>query len=312
MAGIYSQGGSAGHRYAGWLSEVEAKNFQFGGKVFNGSPSAIYVGSNLVWAPWLLKDAAIRAIVGAFGQRDGLAVINATDAYLNQLAASDRDKATALAGFINEDPMMVCSLGLQPQGVTMPIRWLKGGNGVLLNTKYYWDNAKNPEVEVDMYVIGNSGNRPLFGCSNGNAWGNGGLAPYYSGSGLVLVYPTSNSGSNYTMGSGFNANARYTAKQTKSKFYFGANSWNLSTYANYVCTNPYYIFGINASDTTGTNIFAATKINIKDDDGVARTLVPFKHKVSEGVYSWQWVDLVSATYDGFAIGTFEEYTPSTQ
>ena len=125
MAGIFSQGGSAGHRYAGWLSEVEAKNFIFGGKVFNGSPSAIYVGSNLVWAPWLLKDAAIRAILGAFGQRDGMAVINATNAYLTQLAASDRDKATALAGFINEDPMMVCSLGLQVQGVTMPIRWLK-------------------------------------------------------------------------------------------------------------------------------------------------------------------------------------------
>jgi hypothetical protein len=104
MAGIYSQGGSAGHRYAGWLSKVEAKNFQFGGKVFNGSPSAIYVGSNLVWAPWLLKDAAIRAILGAFGQRDGWAVINATNAYLNQLAASDRDKATALADYLNSSP----------------------------------------------------------------------------------------------------------------------------------------------------------------------------------------------------------------
>ena len=120
MAGIYSQGGSAGHRYAGWLSEVEAKNFTFGGKVFNGSPSAIYVGSNLVWANWL-KAATKQAILGAFGD-DGKAVINATNAYLNGIAASDRDKATALAGFINEDPMMVCSLGLEVEGVTMPIR----------------------------------------------------------------------------------------------------------------------------------------------------------------------------------------------
>lgn len=102
MAGIYSQGGSAGHRYAGWLSEVEAKNFQFGGKVFNGSPSAIYVGSNLVW-PWL-TIAAQQAIVGAFGQRDGWAVIKATNAYLNQLAASDMDKAQAIADFMNESP----------------------------------------------------------------------------------------------------------------------------------------------------------------------------------------------------------------
>ena len=72
MAGIYSQGGSAGHRYAGWLETVEAKNFQFGGKVFNGSPSAIYVGSNLVWL--VLSYATMQAILGAFGV-DGWAVI---------------------------------------------------------------------------------------------------------------------------------------------------------------------------------------------------------------------------------------------
>lgn len=107
MAGIYSQGGSAGHRYAGWLSEVEAKNFQFGGKVFNGSPSAIYVGSNLVWMGGWLRAPAMTAIFGAFGD-DGTAVIKATNAYLNQLAASGqagKDKATALAGFINQHPL---------------------------------------------------------------------------------------------------------------------------------------------------------------------------------------------------------------
>ena len=74
------------------------------------------------------------AIYGAFGQRDGMAVIKATNAYLNQLAASDRDKATALAAFINEDPMMVCSLGLEVPGVTMPIRWLVGDGTAYINT----------------------------------------------------------------------------------------------------------------------------------------------------------------------------------
>ena len=144
MAGIFSQGGSAGHRYAGWLETVEAKNFQFGGKVFNGSPSAIYVGSNLVWMLGLLTKAAKQAILGAFGQRDGMAVINATNAYLNQLAASGqagKDKATALAGFINEDPMMVCSLGLEVEGVTMPIRWLVGdGNTHIIEERLSGEN----------------------------------------------------------------------------------------------------------------------------------------------------------------------------
>lgn len=104
MAGIYSQGGSAGHRYAGWLETVEAKNFQFGGKVFNGSPSAIYVGSKMVWPSGWLTFAAVQAILGAFGQTDGMAVINATNAYLSQLAASGqagKDKATALADVLN-------------------------------------------------------------------------------------------------------------------------------------------------------------------------------------------------------------------
>lgn len=112
MAGIYSQGGSAGHRYAGWLSKVEAKNFHFGGKVFNGSPSAIYVGSKMVWANWL-KAATKQAIMAAFGV-DGPAVIAATNEYLNGIAASDKAKATALAGFINtyavEDAHIVYSL----------------------------------------------------------------------------------------------------------------------------------------------------------------------------------------------------------
>jgi len=61
-----------------------------------------------------LKFAAKAAILAAFGQRDGMAVIKATNAYLDQLAASDRDKATALAGWLNtyvpEDAKIVYSL----------------------------------------------------------------------------------------------------------------------------------------------------------------------------------------------------------
>ena len=148
MAGIYSQGGSAGHRYAGWLETVGAKNFQFGGKVFNGSPSAIYVGSKMVWA-WL-TIAAQQAIRGAFGD-DGKAVINATNAYLNQLAAqgqAGKDKATALAGFINEDPMMVCSLGLQPQGVTMPIRGLRSDGKAYIITDVPSNNGLKTKLSI--------------------------------------------------------------------------------------------------------------------------------------------------------------------
>ncbi len=58
---------------------------------------------------WLEK-ATKAAILAAFGQDDGYAVLGATNAYLNGIAATDPTKASALAGFINEDPMLVCSL----------------------------------------------------------------------------------------------------------------------------------------------------------------------------------------------------------
>jgi hypothetical protein len=76
---------------------------------------------------WLMP-ATRQAIMDAFGV-DGPAVIRATNEYLNGIAAqgqAGKAKATALAGFINEDPMMVCSLGLEPTLTTlsgMPVRF---------------------------------------------------------------------------------------------------------------------------------------------------------------------------------------------
>ena len=48
-----------------------------------------------------LNGATMQAILGAFGVLDGKAVINATNAYLNQLAATDPTKASALADLLN-------------------------------------------------------------------------------------------------------------------------------------------------------------------------------------------------------------------
>ena len=66
-----------------------------------------------------LNDTTTVAILAAFGQTDGKAVIKATNTYLNAIAATDPTKATALEGFINEDPMLVCSLGIEG----LPIRY---------------------------------------------------------------------------------------------------------------------------------------------------------------------------------------------
>ena len=95
-----------------------------------------------------LKGATKAAILAAFGD-DGMAVINATNAYLNGIAASDRDKATALAALINEDPMMVCSLGLEVEGVTMPKRMLVGDGASWIDSGF--KPNQNTRVVMSLY-----------------------------------------------------------------------------------------------------------------------------------------------------------------
>ena len=98
---------------------------------------------------WLLP-ATMQAILAAFGQRDGMAVIKATNRYLNVLNATDQSKAQALAGFINEDPMMVCSLGLEPELTVlpkMPIRTVNGGG-----TGYFRTGVSNVPCDTTRYV----------------------------------------------------------------------------------------------------------------------------------------------------------------
>ncbi len=51
-----------------------------------------------------LTDATKQAILGAFGVSDGKAVIKATNAYLNVIAATDPTKAQALADYLNSSP----------------------------------------------------------------------------------------------------------------------------------------------------------------------------------------------------------------
>ena len=111
-----------------------------------------------------LTFAAKQAIVGAFGD-DGYAVIGATNQYLNGIAASDRDKATALAGFINEDPMMVCSLGLEPSGMSipMPIRWIVGDGNSYIKTGIVLTRDAVISEALAIYTHTSNTNNSIFG-----------------------------------------------------------------------------------------------------------------------------------------------------
>ena len=65
-------------------------------------------GKMMIGGKWLLS-ATQQAIVAAFGA-EGTEVIAKTNDYLNRIATTDPQRALLLANFINEDPMLVCSL----------------------------------------------------------------------------------------------------------------------------------------------------------------------------------------------------------
>ena len=124
---------------------------------------------------WLEK-ATKAAILAAFGVVDGKAVIKATNAYLNALAATDQTKASALAGFINEDPMLVCSLGLQPQGVTMPIRLATIRNKSVSNHLYSGLILPTPFSQVgkmEMTILAPHNNTMILSGATSNTGMNG-------------------------------------------------------------------------------------------------------------------------------------------
>ena len=81
-------------------------------------------------AEWL-SSAAIAVIKAAFGAEEGKAVIRKTDDYLNQIAITDPQRAQQLTMFINEDPMLVCSLV-----ETSKTRWLVGDGVAWIDTGY--------------------------------------------------------------------------------------------------------------------------------------------------------------------------------
>ena len=82
--------------------------------------TAAAIGGQWVLGNWLMTATA-QAIIAAFGAEEGTQVISLTNDYLNAIAATDKERAQQLANFIQEDPMLVCSLV-----ETSKTRWLVG------------------------------------------------------------------------------------------------------------------------------------------------------------------------------------------
>lgn len=95
-----------------------------------------------------LKIATKQAIIEAFGA-EGTEVILRTNDYLDAIAATDNARALQLSAFINEDPLMVCSLGLQVHGVDMPKRMLVGDGASWIDSGF--NPNQNTRVVMSLY-----------------------------------------------------------------------------------------------------------------------------------------------------------------
>ena len=144
-------------------------------------PQVVF-GGLFPFSPWL-RAAACKAILAAFGQTDGKAVIKATNAYLNALNATDPTKAQALAGFINtyeaEDPHMIYSI-VPTLGV---LRRIKTDGNAYINTGIY----VSMDDTVDAICAYGSVQAMPFG-ARGNSWGSEAIcAASYSGDSPAIV-----------------------------------------------------------------------------------------------------------------------------
>lgn len=243
-----------------------------------------------------LPAMTVHAILAAFGKTDGMAVIKATNVYLNALAATDKTKASALAGFINEDPMLVCSLGLEPTLTTlsgMPIRWLIGdGNSTIdtghtptpsIKTHTRFKLPNNDSVVYGSAISYSSRTFEIYGYNGGEInYGN----EFKIVGGLVgnRVELTSNANVfKYKVNNGLNVTKTFSA-------FSGTFPYDLSLFGNRRGAMP----------TTGVSGVEIAFYEIEDANDFKENLVPFVSQTRNGM-----VDLETMTFHpNQGMGTF--------
>lgn len=143
-----------------------------GAATHHGMPiyAATMGGKMILDGKWL-QPATQLAILAAFGA-EGTEVIAKTNDYLNRIATTDPQRALQISGFINEDPMLVCSLvetskvrGLLFDGNTYIDTGIVGNTITNMSMKMYWT-----EVENGYHINGSADNMQIG--VNANKWHN--------------------------------------------------------------------------------------------------------------------------------------------
>lgn len=232
------------------------------------------LASNVKW----LEKATKAAILAAFGQTDGYAVLGATNAYLNALAATDKTKASALAGFINEDPMLVCSLGLQPQGVEIPIRWLKKTGGAYINTGWKCTASSGLYVRFTLILSVVNSDYKVLGSLNGMRVG-----PYSNNIRAAF--------DGWGTRASISSNVPFTVEQNSGTWKCGSTTWSSSK--GNASTQDTYIFAMNGEGGSSNTQWCSEFIAIKNGEG--REMYPFIRKIG-GVDKLGMIDVLSDTF----------------
>jgi hypothetical protein len=235
---------------------------------------AATMGGKMVIGGWLLS-ATQQAIVAAFGA-EGTEVIRKTNDYLNRIATTDPARALLLAGFINEDPMLVCSLV-----ETSKVRYLSSDGYAKIDLGLTWAQA-NYQCDVEFTFLKVTKPGFLFGTQ---VWSAGTLLVHANANGTPTMY------ANTTKVATQNEDGTTTVKLVNTSGYTGngSNSVCLMGYCNgHVVESSWREF----KGTIGTNVYNLVPFNGADRIGMLdlNTLQFYPNANTAGSFTIQITD----------------------
>ena len=246
--------------------------------------TAACLGGQGIFGLWL-KTATQQAILAAFGE-EGMVVISKTNDYLNAIAATDPARAQQLADFIQEDPLLVCSLV-----ETSKVRYLVGDGKAYCKLRNVGRMSDTYEMKFK-YNVGGSY----------RAWGVFGQ-PSYTPINMSLTYSQGisvrwayNGDQQINNLAPLTSTAWHTLKIENGYVTFdGVNKGRSAGHKDgFVINYPMYLFTINPANTTPTatmnGCFEYYKHTSQEGE-VMEHCVPCQHGGSSGM-----LDIISGTF----------------
>lgn len=232
---------------------------------------AATMGGKMVYIQWL-PLATQQAIVAAFGA-EGTEVIRKTNDYLNRIATTDSQRALQLANFINEDPMLVCSLV-----ETSKVRYLYNVGNPYIDTGFV------PTKDTSIDIMYNKQGKENYPYGSGISYNSRSFETY-----------------NNELHFGYSANVNNISNgivhmwSNRNQYWWTNGGEEYSyTFNPFNDTFPYtlYLWALHrASIITSKNELKMWFFKIYDNDQLVRHFVPCHHGNESGM-----LDIISGTF----------------